>query len=253
MVTFVVGPESTKQSFVVHKNAACAHSPFFKAAFESKMLEGTTQTMRLDDVDEKTFGMLVHYLYTSQLETSLYIINDPRELKEAGLPYDPNLLDYDLVQLVKLWKLGERVLMPLLQNKVMAELFCVTRSLASASEDQLKQFVEFVSENSGMSPGDGKDVLRELVISIAAWSKYKGIMKWLPKDICGEAAERLKERYFTAGREKVDYEDYFYVEVHRDEKKEIENSESFYLFFLWLALACRLAGTFGLTVVLSAS
>lgn len=45
IVTPIIGLRSSKQSFVVHKHAACAHSLFFKAAFESKMLEGNNQVM----------------------------------------------------------------------------------------------------------------------------------------------------------------------------------------------------------------
>lgn len=43
MVSFIVDTEEMKQTFLVHRNVACTHSPFFKAAFESDMIEGSTQ------------------------------------------------------------------------------------------------------------------------------------------------------------------------------------------------------------------
>ncbi|KAK0113880.1 hypothetical protein ONS96_014731 [Cadophora gregata f. sp. sojae] len=155
----------------------------------------------------------LHYLYTRELDTSMYMLSNHPEVDQADLR---NSMDFDLVQLAKVWKLGERILMPVLQNVVMTELYSVTRSYDDASEDQLKKFVGFVSENPSSTVGNGKNVMRELVISIAAWSKYKGIMKWLPNDICAEAAERLKARYFKTGRKMVDHVLDFFVKIDND-------------------------------------
>jgi hypothetical protein len=58
MVSFDVDKDDTMQRFMVHKDVAAFHSPFFKAAFQSQMIEGQTQTMRLDDVEAETFGLL---------------------------------------------------------------------------------------------------------------------------------------------------------------------------------------------------
>jgi hypothetical protein len=61
-VTVIVSKAPTEQKFVVHKELICFHSPFFNAAFNGKFIEGQTQEMRMDDVDEETFGQLVHWL-----------------------------------------------------------------------------------------------------------------------------------------------------------------------------------------------
>jgi BTB/POZ domain len=61
-VTIIVSKPPTEQKFVVHKELICFHSPFFHAAFNGKFTEGQTQEMRMDDVDEETFGQLVHWL-----------------------------------------------------------------------------------------------------------------------------------------------------------------------------------------------
>ncbi|PVH87821.1 hypothetical protein DL98DRAFT_581057 [Cadophora sp. DSE1049] len=41
MVTFVIGPDPIKKTFLVHKHLAAASSPFFKAAFENSMVESS--------------------------------------------------------------------------------------------------------------------------------------------------------------------------------------------------------------------
>ncbi len=65
MVTFIVDADPIKQIFLVHKSLACAQSPFFKAAFESQMTEDITQSMRLEDVEAETFGLLVNWVSSS--------------------------------------------------------------------------------------------------------------------------------------------------------------------------------------------
>ena len=132
MVNFIIGPQSTIQGSVIHKHAACAHFSFSEAAFESKMLEGTTPTIRLDDIDSKTFSILVHYLYTHELDGSLYIITYSPGICEKGV-HDPMVMDP--VQLTKVWKLCERCLISVLQTKVMETLFYMTRFEAVGSED----------------------------------------------------------------------------------------------------------------------
>lgn len=53
-VTIHVGKSTSftkKKTYVVHKALICQLSPFFEAAFNSKFIEGETQTMELADVD----------------------------------------------------------------------------------------------------------------------------------------------------------------------------------------------------------
>ncbi|CZT01252.1 uncharacterized protein RAG0_08989 [Rhynchosporium agropyri] len=67
MVTFRVGAESIKETFLIHKNFACAHSPLFNAASESELIEGSTQNMQLEDIDPQVFGLLVDWLHNKEI------------------------------------------------------------------------------------------------------------------------------------------------------------------------------------------
>jgi hypothetical protein len=81
----------------------CHYSPFFNAAFNSTMIEGQTQSMELDDIEADTFGLFVNWLYTQKIERA----------------DDTNLTAEELG---KLWILGQRFIIPQLQNKAMSIL-----------------------------------------------------------------------------------------------------------------------------------
>jgi len=130
MVTFIIGAESVKQNFLVHKHLASAHSPFFKAAFESPMVEGTMQTMRLEDVEVETFGVLVHWMYTGEFKAGLRAFTN-----------DKDDTDYDLTAVAKVWKLAQRLLMPRLQNSAMEEIF---KNRRVSSDDSIIKLAKFI-------------------------------------------------------------------------------------------------------------
>lgn len=65
MVTILAGPN--KEPFLVHKDFACHYSPVLRAAFNSSFIEGETQTYDLDDVEEETVRLLVHWIYTQSI------------------------------------------------------------------------------------------------------------------------------------------------------------------------------------------
>ena len=95
MVTIIVGPDGSEQTFVVHQSAISYHSPFFAAAFKSNFVEGQTQSMRLAEVEEKIFGLLVHWIYTGEIEGGHCV---------------------GLVPAEKLWLLAHWCMIPELQN-----------------------------------------------------------------------------------------------------------------------------------------
>jgi hypothetical protein len=83
----------------IHKDFICYYSPFFDAAFNGNFKEGQTQTMEFDDVDVTAFGILSGWLYTQNISDS------------GEWP--------DLTTLGRLWILGDRFLIPKLQNMAM--------------------------------------------------------------------------------------------------------------------------------------
>jgi hypothetical protein len=67
------------------------------------MVEGQTQNMELNDIEGDTFGLFVHWLYTQEAEHA-----NEGQMKTLAL--------------VKLWNLGQRFIIPQLQNKAMSLL-----------------------------------------------------------------------------------------------------------------------------------
>jgi hypothetical protein len=99
-VTILAGPNL--QKFVVHKSVICHYSSFFRKAFDRTFIEGQTQEMKLEDVDTDLFGILVNWCYSQK--------------------FDHMERDITLVELGRLWTLGDRFLMPTLQNNAMASI-----------------------------------------------------------------------------------------------------------------------------------
>jgi hypothetical protein len=65
------------------------------------MVEGQTQSMELDDIEGSTFGRFVNWMYTEKVEHA-----DESQLT--------------MLELTQLWNLGQRFIIPQLQNKAMS-------------------------------------------------------------------------------------------------------------------------------------
>ncbi|KAE8445846.1 hypothetical protein EG329_012769 [Mollisiaceae sp. DMI_Dod_QoI] len=99
-VTIEAGVGVEKESFTVHQQVISRWSLFFRAAFESNFTEGLTKLMTFDDVEGDIFGMPVNWIYLKEIVRG-----------------DEKRVTY--LNLAKLWSLGERFIMPQLQNAVM--------------------------------------------------------------------------------------------------------------------------------------
>jgi len=87
-----------------------------KAAFNSQLLEGQTQTYRLDDITPTVFLLFVQWLYSQEFK----IIS----LGNPGNHWDdaPPAFETQHSEFVQLWILADRFLIPRLQNQVMREI-----------------------------------------------------------------------------------------------------------------------------------
>jgi hypothetical protein len=106
MVTFLVGECDKEKQFIVHKEFACCYSHILNAAFNSKYIEGQTQTYRFGDTTEEVIQLLVQWLYRQSL--------DILQL-EPSATYD--YAEYE--SLFDLWILADRLFIPQLQNFVL--------------------------------------------------------------------------------------------------------------------------------------
>ena len=138
-VTIIVDKEDIKESFCVHKTLICQYSPFFKAAFESLFTGGLRQSMRMEDVETRVFGVLVNWLYTKDLKyngalKSMVVDRTPgKVLGKARFSFvqlpavtslevveqgdEENLRELTLLAMI--WNLADRCLIPRLQNEAM--------------------------------------------------------------------------------------------------------------------------------------
>jgi hypothetical protein len=95
---------------------SCDASPVIKTAFNGPFKEGETQTYILDDVDADIYDRLVFWIYTKTVKYRL--VNGVKSIppsKETQVRFDEGI-----VKLMKLWVLGDKLLMPKLQNSVVA-------------------------------------------------------------------------------------------------------------------------------------
>jgi hypothetical protein len=130
--------------FTIHKDFLCFYSPFFASAFNGPYKEGKTQTMILDEIDLEAFGMFVYWLYQRKLPT-----------------HTVDFEDVDLVHLANIWILGDRFLIPSLQNNAACRIHTLI------NEGKLEDFQEFIGIAYGY-----RDGLNELA-KLAVWTVIK--------------------------------------------------------------------------------
>lgn len=139
-VTLIVGKHD--KAYVLHKDLLCFYSDYFRAAFDGPFKEAAERKLRLPDVEENVFDRVQLWLYTRNLQ----------------LPTD----DSDIFEiLVDLWIFGDQHQIPLLQNRVMDELF----DRCEAADSVASYLIGTVyAKTLAGSP------LRKAFIEIVAWS-----------------------------------------------------------------------------------
>lgn len=175
MIAFFVGPEHLTQIFVVHKDFATFYSPVFQRTFNSKLAEGETQKMRLQDVTAGEFGRFVHWLYTKDIEGDTDLISEAPAL-------------------AKLWDLAASFQVVEFQNKIIIKLF---RLVKQVNGDQLVKLLHYAYERIEDT------ALKRLVVDKIAWhiepKKLKYIKKkgYFPKQIWAKIALVYNNHYWN--------------------------------------------------------
>lgn len=105
LVTVNIGSLGNMKKYTVYREFASYYSPVLAAAFKPGFLEGTTQEITLDDVDEpNAFGTVQAWMYGHEFDAAATL---------AGL---------ECINLICAWMLADRLLMPDLQNDIMRRL-----------------------------------------------------------------------------------------------------------------------------------
>jgi len=112
--------------FTINQDLLFHHSPTFKACFESQWEEGQSKSVRLDEVDEETFGMVQHWLYKGKL-----IFGGDSEPEPQYL-----------VLLSKVWNFGDKYLIAPLQNDVIDVIHYILADEYLDSPKELKDFID---------------------------------------------------------------------------------------------------------------
>ncbi|KAF4634390.1 hypothetical protein G7Y89_g3724 [Cudoniella acicularis] len=117
LVTFLVDPEG--KEFKVHREFAVYHSPVLSAAFNSDLIEGQTQTYRLPEVSPGAFTLFVQFIYRGNVIAFPILPKIDGETESEIKRRRDDLRISGERNLVELWVLAEKLLMPPLQNHVM--------------------------------------------------------------------------------------------------------------------------------------
>jgi hypothetical protein len=189
LVKLYAGPNPNAKGFTVHKDFACHYSPVLKTAFNSDFLEGQTQEYRfesfgeeyyereeseLDGENEEVVRLLVHWLYTQDL--------DLIQLQEDFGDWESDLARKEDVCLVKLWVLADKLLIPQLQNSTLEALekiqkkfnivatYCLGYvSINISKESGLRRwFVQFISSLGAeyFNEDDADEVPHDILLDI---------------------------------------------------------------------------------------
>ncbi|KAH6678181.1 hypothetical protein B0J14DRAFT_650403 [Halenospora varia] len=181
-VTIIVGPESGKQAFTVHKNLLEHHSPYFTSAFNNPAYtESSTREMRLSDVSPDTFGIIINCLYTQTF------------LTPSGT--SPHLTD-----LARVWQLAARFKMTTICNKSIRALDRCGFSDSPDSSDGIqawKEYVDFVFLHQDLEGSVLKkkcvDDTMELFGCVAGAEMMDRLLEGIFGDAGGTAKGFLKE------------------------------------------------------------
>jgi hypothetical protein len=128
-----------ERKFLIHKDFICYYSEFFAAAFNGSFMEGQSQIMTFDNIDPKAFRLLVDWLYIQRFEVEVV----------------------DLPTLARLLIMGDRFLMPGVQNSAIDRVYgiLVEENYAAISVANLGEYARLASDFNG-----GENPLAEFLI-----------------------------------------------------------------------------------------
>ena len=120
-----------KKEYLVYRNFATYYSPVFDTAFNGKFIEAETQVYNIVDFDfPDVFGLVVHWMYSESLCTK----------------WDTDSVAIE--DLCRLWVLGDRLMIPKLQDCVATALYY--SSFGRELNDDLVPVATWIYEETGV-------------------------------------------------------------------------------------------------------
>lgn len=189
--------------FVVH------HSCVLAAAFSNtQFIEGKTQTYRLDDVRPNCFRLFVQWIYTQDFD--LYTPKR-RDLEAKPPKYDvfTSIITQD-VDFAELWVLGDKFMIPGLQNKAIDKL------LANSSLNVYNPaWFRYAYENTNDSSTLRKWAVDYSIVYIgnSRTGYVQTYREFYPKEMLLELLEKAAKPYPRGKRELTLVASDYYVET----------------------------------------
>jgi hypothetical protein len=199
-----------QQSFGIHKDIICFHSPYFKAAFDGSFQEATTGETTLETTNAKIFGLLVEWLYTGTIKDKLIRGMDLDQGKTR------NRREPTFSGLVDLLLLAQYLQIPKLQNQAV-EVFLTKWQRKDMLGDT---FEHNVYENTNIgSP------LRALICDAYVWSSLtpqslKAHQDRFPKEMLFDLFLYERTRWMEGHLEDpLEYRPKYFVDEDTEERR----------------------------------
>ncbi|KAE9376511.1 hypothetical protein N431DRAFT_452925 [Stipitochalara longipes BDJ] len=186
VITIVVDHGANQQTFVIHKHLISHYSPFFNDEFTSHNGEEQKQSMILEDVEARIFGMFVHWLYT-------------QTKKKSQIHSRP------LIEWAKFHSLADRFKIPKLADSLLVEVSWLDPSDDPQSGNTLQGFQCYAY---GIH---GNKSLREMAIGktmkVFLASNFKGLDEFMTALPNGMLADFMKEMSQQWLRDRIELEE----------------------------------------------
>ncbi|PMD48966.1 hypothetical protein L207DRAFT_627605 [Hyaloscypha variabilis F] len=184
VIAIVVDHGVNRQTFVIHKNLISRHSPFFNEALTSAADE--IQSMTLEDVEAKIFGLFVHWLYT--------------EAKKKSQIHSRPLIEW-----AKFYSLAHRFQVSKLADSLLLEVSWLDPSDDPHSGNTLQDFQSYAYGIHGNGLLKEQAVGKTMKVFLA--SKLKGIDEFITALPDGMLADFMKEMSQRWLRDRIELEE----------------------------------------------
>jgi hypothetical protein len=169
MVTFIIGKVPNAQQFLLHRDLVYKYSPVMKAAFESPFIEGEKQEYRLEENSEEAFKYLMQWLYSKHINFTTHFEGEidwslkDKKTEEYGKHL--KICKKDLHFLIELWILGDKFMIPGVQNAAIRQIAVVAKSCIIGLLEQIRFVYAETLEDCA---------LRRFIVHHTIWHVGKG-------------------------------------------------------------------------------
>ena len=157
----VIGPEDGQSTFKIQKQLLLDASRYFVRALSGDFREASERRIRLPGTDLETTKLFVYWLCRKDLPK---FARDLDAHQQEDQPVDPEETLRRYIPLIHLWILGDKLIIPDLQNDAMEEMLKVTERVG----------VPYKVFQEGLLAAPSNSKLQELLIAEARLEYFHG-------------------------------------------------------------------------------